>query len=149
VGVNPFPARAKPLRQTLKYIRRIAVSAIGTRVDLSYSQWPGIKNGHVTKPNVFTYVYEQNTVHKRSQRRLHLNLATRDRVRIFTLSEQVSTAFKIKVMITYELTQYDAIETALKANLITVADALEMGINEDALQRIENDKVNAAVVASK
>jgi hypothetical protein len=52
-------------------------------------------------------------------------------------------------MITYELTQYDAIETALKANLITVADALEMGINEDALQRIENDKVNAAVVASK
>ena len=48
-----------------------------------------------------------------------------------------------------EFTQYDAIETALKANLITVVDALTMGINEDALQRIENDKVNAAVVASK
>ena len=78
-----------------------------------------------------------------------LNLATRDRVRIFTLSEQVSTAFKIKVMYTYELTEYDAIETALKANLITVADALEMGISEDALQQIENDKVNAAVEASK
>ena len=78
-----------------------------------------------------------------------LNLATRDIFRIFTLSEQVSTAFKIKVMSIYELTEYDAIETALKANLITVADALEMGINEDALQRIENDKVNAAVEASK
>ena len=78
-----------------------------------------------------------------------LNLATRDRVRIFTPSEQVSTAFKIKVMYTYELTEYDAIETALKANLITVADALEMGISEEALQQIENDKVNAAVAASK
>ena len=52
-------------------------------------------------------------------------------------------------MYTYELTQYDAIETALKANLITVADALELGISEDALQQIENDKVNAAVAASK
>jgi len=76
-----------------------------------------------------------------------LNLATRDTLRIFTPSEQVSTAFKIKVM--SEFTQYDAIETALKANLITVVDALAMGINKDALQRIENDKVNAAVVASK
>ena len=78
-------ARANPFRPTLKYIRRIAVSAIGTRVNLSYSQWPGIKNEHVTKPNVFTYVYEQQYVHKRSQRRLQLNLDTRDIFRIFTL----------------------------------------------------------------
>lgn len=85
MGVNPFTLQAKPLRLTLKYICRIALSTIGTRVDLSYSQWPGIKNEHVTMPNVFTYVYEQQYVHKRSQRRLQLNLDTRDIFRIFTL----------------------------------------------------------------
>ena len=37
-----------------------------------------------------------------------------------------------------------AVETALKFNMITVVDAIEMGISEDALQQIENDKVNAA-----
>ena len=75
-----------------------------------------------------------------------LNLATRDIFRIFTLSEQVSTAFKIKVMSKYFTA---AVETALKFNMITVVDALELGISESALQRIENDKINAAVEASK
>ena len=42
-----------------------------------------------------------------------------------------------------------AVETALKFNQITVSEAIEMGISEEALQQIENDKVNAAVVASK
>jgi len=37
-GINPFMARANPFRPTLKYILEIAVSTIGTRVDLSYSQ---------------------------------------------------------------------------------------------------------------
>ena len=42
-----------------------------------------------------------------------------------------------------------AVETALKFNMITVSQAIEMGISEEALQQIENDKINAAVVASK
>ena len=42
-----------------------------------------------------------------------------------------------------------AVETALFFNSITVRQAIEMGISEEALQQIENDKVNAAVVASK
>ena len=33
--------------------------------------------------------------------------------------------------------------------MITVSEAIEMGISEDALQTIENDKINAAVAASK
>ena len=37
-----------------------------------------------------------------------------------------------------------AVETALKFNMITVVDAIEMGISEEVLQQIENDKVNAA-----
>ena len=42
-----------------------------------------------------------------------------------------------------------AVETALKFNMITVASAIERGISEEALQQIENDKINAAVAASK
>ena len=42
-----------------------------------------------------------------------------------------------------------AVESALKFNQITVSEAIEMGISEDALQTIENDKINAAVAASK
>jgi len=42
-----------------------------------------------------------------------------------------------------------AVESALKFNMITVSEAIEMGISEDALQQIENDKINAAVAASK
>ena len=42
-----------------------------------------------------------------------------------------------------------AVETALKFNMITVVDAIEMGISEEALQQIENDKINDAVRASK
>ena len=37
-----------------------------------------------------------------------------------------------------------AVETALFFNSITVARAIELGISEEALQQIENDKVNAA-----
>ena len=37
-----------------------------------------------------------------------------------------------------------AVESALKFNQITVSEAIEMGISEEALQQIENDKVNAA-----
>ena len=37
-----------------------------------------------------------------------------------------------------------AVESALKFNQITVVDAIEMGISEEALQQIENDKINAA-----
>ena len=40
------------------------------------------------------------------------------------------------------------VETALKFNMITVVDAIEMGISEEALQQIENDKINAAYVAA-
>ena len=42
-----------------------------------------------------------------------------------------------------------AVESALKFNQITVSEAIEMGISEEALQQIENDKINAAVVANK
>ncbi len=42
-----------------------------------------------------------------------------------------------------------AVETALKFNLITVESAIERGISEEALQQIENDKINAAWEASK
>ena len=73
-------------------------------------------------------------------------MVTRDIFRIFTVLEQVSTTFKIKVMSKY-LTA--AVESALKFNMITVSEAIEMGISEDALQTIENDKINAAVAANK
>ena len=52
----------------------------------------------MTKPSTYVYIYEQKCVHKRSQRRLQLNLATRDIFRIFTMLEHVSTIVKIKVM---------------------------------------------------
>ncbi len=42
-----------------------------------------------------------------------------------------------------------AVETALNFNMITVSEAVELGISEESLQRIENDKVNAAVIANK
>ena len=44
----------------------------------------------MTKPSTYVYICEQKCVHKRSQRRLQLNLATRDIFRIFTMLEQVS-----------------------------------------------------------
>ena len=52
----------------------------------------------MTIPSTYVYICEQKCVHKRSQRRLQLNLATRDIFRIFTMLEQVSTGVKIKVM---------------------------------------------------
>ena len=39
-----------------------------------------------------------------------------------------------------------AVETALKFNMITVSEAVELGISEEALQQIENDKINDAVL---
>ena len=77
---------------------------------------------------------------------MRIHLATRDIFRIFTVLEHVSATFKIKVMSKY-LTA--AVESALKFNMITVSEAIEMGISEDALQQIENDKINAAVAAIK
>ena len=74
------------------------------------------------------------------------NVATRDIFRIFTMLEHVSTTFKIKVMSKYFTA---AVETALFFNSITVSQAIEMGISEEALQQIENDKINNAVMASK
>ena len=41
-----------------------------------------------------------------------------------------------------------AVETALKFNQITVVEAIEIGISEEALQQIEQDKINAAWMAS-
>jgi len=41
-----------------------------------------------------------------------------------------------------------AVETALFFNTITVARAIELGISKEALQQIENDKINAAWMAS-
>ena len=49
--INPFIARATPLRPTLKYIRGIALSTIGTRVDLSYSQFIRVINEDMTIPS--------------------------------------------------------------------------------------------------
>ena len=77
---------------------------------------------------------------------MRIHLATRDIFRIFTVLEHVSATFKIKVMNKY-LTA--AVETALKFNMITVESAIERGISAKALQQIENDKINAAVAASK
>tara|TARA_R110000796_G_scaffold183715_1_gene300317 strand:+ start:137 stop:343 length:207 start_codon:yes stop_codon:yes gene_type:complete len=57
--------------------------------------------------------------------------------------EHVSTINKIKVMSQYYTA---AVETALKFNMITVSEAVELGISEEALQQIENDKINAAVL---
>tara|TARA_B100000497_G_scaffold1628_1_gene1929 strand:- start:99 stop:287 length:189 start_codon:yes stop_codon:yes gene_type:complete len=60
--------------------------------------------------------------------------------------EHVSADIKIKVMSKYFTA---AVETALFFNSITVSQAIEMGISEEALQRIENAKINNAVLASK
>jgi len=72
-------------------------------------------------------------------------LATRDIFRIFTVLEHVSAIINKGYMI-YTTA---AVETALKFNMITVRDAIYLGISEDALQTIENDKINAAVTANK
>ena len=72
------------------------------------------------------------------------NLATGDIFRIFTMLEQVSTGVKIKVMSKHFTA---AVETALFFNTITVARAIELGISEEALQQIEQDKINAAWMA--
>ena len=45
----------------------------------------------MTMPNICIYICEQQCVHKRSQRRMRLNLATVDIFRIFTVSGQIST----------------------------------------------------------
>jgi hypothetical protein len=42
-----------------------------------------------------------------------------------------------------------AVETALNSNMITVSEAVELGISEESLQRIENDKVNRAVILAE
>ena len=72
-------------------------------------------------------------------------LATRDILRIFTMLEHVSATIKIKVMSKYSTA---AVETALFFNSITVARAIELGISEEALQQIEQDKINAACMAA-
>ena len=72
-------------------------------------------------------------------------MATRDIFRIFTMLEQVSATIKIKVMSKYHTA---AVESALKFNMITIVDAIELGISEEVLQQIENDKINAAYVAA-
>ena len=59
--------------------------------------------------------------------------------------EQLSITIKIKVMSKHFTA---AVETALFFNSITVARAIELGISEEALQKIENDKVNAACMAA-
>ena len=76
---------------------------------------------------------------------MRLNVVTRWRVRIFTMLEHVSATIKIKVMSKYFTA---AVESALKFNMITVVDAIELGISDEALQTIENDKINAAYVAA-
>ena len=73
-------------------------------------------------------------------------MATRDIFRIFTMLEHVSADIKIKVMSEYRTA---AVETALFFNSITVRQAIEMGISEDALQKIENDKVNRAAALAE
>ena len=45
----------------------------------------------MAKPSTYVYICEQQCVHKRLQRRMRLNLATRDIFRIFTVLEQIST----------------------------------------------------------
>ena len=72
-------------------------------------------------------------------------MATRDILRIFTMLEHVSATIKIKVMSKYFTA---AVETALFFNSITVARAIELGISEEALQQIEQDKINAACMAA-
>ena len=59
--------------------------------------------------------------------------------------EHVSATIKIKVMSKHFTA---AVETALFFNTITVARAIELGISEEALQQIEQDKINAACMAS-
>ena len=44
----------------------------------------------MAKPSTYVYICEQQCVHKRSQRRMRLNLATVDIFRIFTVLEQLS-----------------------------------------------------------
>ncbi len=72
-------------------------------------------------------------------------MATRDILRIFTMLEHVSADIKIKVMSKHFTA---AVETALFFNTSTVARAIELGISEEALQQIEQDKINAAWMAS-
>ena len=89
-AINPCAAHPPYFRPTLKYIRTIAVCTIGTRVDLYYSQWNRCINEHVTKPSTYVYICEQNCVHKRSQRRMRIYLATVSIFRIFTVLDRVS-----------------------------------------------------------
>ena len=44
----------------------------------------------MTKPSTYVYICEQQCVHKRSQRRMRLNLDTVSIFRIFTVLEQLS-----------------------------------------------------------
>ena len=44
----------------------------------------------MAKPSTYVYICEQQCVHKRLQRNMRLNLATRDIFRIFTVLEQIS-----------------------------------------------------------
>ena len=41
-----------------------------------------------------------------------------------------------------------AVESALRLNKITLSKAIEMGISEDAIQKITNDQVNEAYEAA-
>ena len=76
---------------------------------------------------------------------MRLNVVTVGIFRIFIVLEHVSATIKIKVMSKYFTA---AVESALKFNMITVVDAIELGISDEALQTIENDKINAAYVAA-
>jgi len=67
----------------------------------------------VTIPSTYVYICEQKCVHKRSQRRLQLNLATRDIFRIFTMLEQVSTGDKIKVMTQATMHSHSVLEKVI------------------------------------
>ena len=113
----------------------------------------------MTKPNIYVCICEQQCVHKRSQRRLRLNLVTVDIFRIFTVLGMGPTLKTIKVMSKEVLDRMNeqlnsilgdkpkldiAIELALERNMITVTQAIELGVSDNYIQAIHNKQVNDA-----
>ncbi len=113
----------------------------------------------MTKPSTYVYICEQQRVHKRSQRRMRLNLVTVGIFRIFTVLGMGPTLKIIKVMSKAVLDRMNeqlssilgakpkldiAVELALERNMITVTQAIELGISENAIQAIHNKQVNDA-----
>jgi len=99
----------------------------------------------MTMPNICIYICEQQRVHKRSQRRMRLNLATRDIFRIFTVSGQISTVINkgyMSTMHSYTLLESIVYELQSKGAIVDpcVVDDLITCIT--TTKKVEYNKIN-------